>query len=148
MKTRGPATIWLSSWRAGDFRGQKGDLIRRRHCRVAFSPSASLQSVSSLGHIEGEVRGLFQGEPEPGHRAASQEKQLFSIGLKVEPGNVPESAEAASSTLLRGQPWGSSNSPNSLSARLCPYTLTPGWWAESSFLWSHTVLSHCTLPKP
>lgn len=52
------------------------------------------------------MRGSFQGEPEPGHRAASQEKQLFSIGLKVEPENVPESAEAASSTLLRGPTLG------------------------------------------
>lgn len=69
---------------------------------MAFSPSASLLLVSSPGHIEGEVTGSFQGEPEPGVGAASQEKQLFSIGLKVKPGNVLESAEAASSTPLRG----------------------------------------------
>lgn len=89
---------------------------------MAFSPSASLLLVPSPGHIEGEVRRSFQEEPEPGLGAASQEKQLFSIGLKVKPGNVLESAEAASSTLLRGQPWGPSNSPYIPSARLCPYT--------------------------
>lgn len=89
---------------------------------MAFSPSASLLLVPSPGHIEGEVRGSFQGEPEPGPWAASQGKQLFSIGLKVKPGDVLESAEAASSTLLRGQLWGPSNLPYIPSARLCPYT--------------------------
>lgn len=71
---------------------------------MAFSPSASLLLVPSPGHTEGEVKGSFQEEPEPHHRAASQEKQLFPIALKVKSGNVLESAEAASSTLLRGQP--------------------------------------------
>lgn len=89
---------------------------------MAFSPSASLLLVPSPGHIEGEVRLSFQGEPEPGSGAASQEKQLFLIGLKVKPGNVLESAEAASSTLLRGQPWRPSSSPYIPSARLCPYS--------------------------
>lgn len=63
-------------------------------------------SVSLISLLPGSHRGrgdrVIPGRAEPGLGAASQGKQLFSIGLKVKPGNVLESAEAASSTPLRG----------------------------------------------
>lgn len=110
-----------------------------------------LQFLQSLSLIllrsqRGIGEGSFQGEPEAGHRAASQEKQLFSIGLKAKPGNVPESAEAASSALLRGQPWRPSSSLNIPSASLCPYTCRHTDAGLGG--WSRRFRPPLHLPKP
>lgn len=78
------------------------------------------QARQRQGVIPGRVRGRPQAR-QPRGAAVFNER----LGPEARPGNVPESAEAASPTLLRGQPWGPSTLPCTTSATGC-VTVYPG----------------------